>query len=98
MLSLLGAPSAVRVGENCMLQYSQMPSNGWSRTIRSFRFAIPQVYAARSDVQALWKSNCTTTPKSDARGRECDLQVPLTWRIPDIFWARLRSLSYAPVG
>src|SRR5664280_1376333 len=34
---------------------------GWSRTIRSFRFAMPQVYAVRQDVQALWKSNCTTT-------------------------------------
>jgi hypothetical protein len=48
-----------------MLQYSQMPSRGWSRTIRSFRFAMPQVYAVRQDIQALWKSNCTTTREED---------------------------------
>src|ERR1035438_7702025 len=30
-----------------MLQYSQMPSRGWSRTIRSFRFSMLQVYAVR---------------------------------------------------
>jgi hypothetical protein len=44
-----------------MLQYSQMPSRGWSRTIRSFLFATLQVYAVRAGIQSLWKSNGTTT-------------------------------------
>ena len=38
---------------NCMLQYSQMPSCGDSRTILSFRFAMPQVYAVRAGVQSV---------------------------------------------
>jgi hypothetical protein len=34
-----------------MWQYSQLPSKGVFPTIRSFRFAMSQVYALRSGVQ-----------------------------------------------
>src|SRR5208282_4789184 len=46
MLSLLGAPSAVMVGENCILQYSQIPSGGFSPTIRSFRLGTVEPLAS----------------------------------------------------
>src|SRR5271169_5438761 len=42
MAVLFGAPSGV-TALNCMLQNSQTPSWGVSRTIRSFRFAMPTV-------------------------------------------------------
>src|ERR1019366_3469983 len=38
-----------------------MPSRGWSRTILSFRFAMPQVYAVCEGIQGAGISNCTTT-------------------------------------
>src|SRR5271165_743995 len=44
MATLLGAPSAV-TALNCMLQYSQTPSCGVSRTIRSFRLGTVEPLA-----------------------------------------------------
>src|ERR1017187_10290317 len=39
-MSSLAASIGIKPEENCMLQYSQMPSKGWSRTNLSFRFAM----------------------------------------------------------
>ena len=83
-----------------MLQYSQMPSKGWSRTIRSFRFAMPTVYAVRAGVQGPRNSNCTTTAeRAHALWSRSDRRFHLaaSWHWRQALWLPAQPDRIAPV-